>query len=147
MNMETSGPRIHLGDILYLQLDEDDGLTLTGPYHTRRKYIVVIGFTPEGTAIGSLLINSHIAIFKRSRELMDCQYPLLARHYPDILQYDSWLDCSDIFELPQNRLAEKNCIVKGQLITEDLERVTEFLIETDVFDNATKRRYGILPYD
>ena len=51
---------VKVGDIIYVPLDEEDGLTLKKGYDTRRKYIVIIGFTPEGIAIGALLINSEI---------------------------------------------------------------------------------------
>lgn len=135
---------IKVGDIIYVPLDEDDGLTLNDGYKERRKYIVIIGFTPEGIAVGALLINSKIDPSKRSQELLNSQYPLLVRHYRDILDYDSWLDCSDIFEIPKFKITEKEGKKKGCLTEEDRERVMDFLKETDVFDNATKRRYGII---
>lgn len=69
---------------------------------------------------------------------------LMVRNYRDILDYDSWLDCSDIFELSKLKITEKNGKLKGCLISEDRERVMQFLRETEVFDNATKRRYGII---
>lgn len=135
---------IKVGDIIYVSLDEEDGLTLKDGYKDRRKYIVIIGFTPEGIAVGALLINSGIDPSKRSQELLDCQYPLQARHYRTILTYDSWLDCSDIFEIPKLKISDKHGKIKGCLIDEDKERVMNFLKETDVFDNATKKRYGII---
>lgn len=135
---------VKIGDIIYVPLDEEDGLILKDGYKDRNKYIVIIGFTPEGVAIGALLINSEIDSSKRSEELLDCQYPLMVRNYRDILDYDSWLDCSDIFELSKLKITEKNGKLKGCLISEDRERVMQFLRETEVFDNATKRRYGII---
>ena len=135
---------IKVGDIIYVPLDEEDGLTLKEGYKERRKYIVIIGFTPEGIAVGALLINSEIDPSKRSQELLDCQYPLQARNYRAILDYDSWLDCSDIFEIPKLKITDKEGKFKGSLITEDRERVMDFLKEPDVFDNATKRYYGII---
>ena len=135
---------IKVGDIIYVPLDEEDGLTLKEGYKERRKYIVIIGFTPEGIAVGALLINSEIDPSKRSQELLDCQYPLQARNYRAILSYDSWLDCSDIFEIPKLKITDKEGKFKGSLTTEDRERVMDFLKETDVFDNATKRYYGII---
>ena len=33
---------VKVGDIIYVPLDEEDGLTLTHGYDTRRKYIVII---------------------------------------------------------------------------------------------------------
>ena len=135
---------VRIGDIIYVPLDEDDGQTLTGGYDTRKKYIVIIGFTPEGIAVGALLINSEIDPSKRSQEMMDCQYPLLLRDYRGILDYDSWLDCSDIFELSKQKVAERKGRLKGRLISADRDRVMQFLKETDVFDNVTKRRFGII---
>lgn len=135
---------INVGDIIYVPLDEDDGLILKDGYKERRKYIVVIGFTPEGIAVGVLLINSKINSSKYSQELMACQYPLLVRNYKHILDYDSWLDCSDIFEIPKLKIAGKGGQLKGTLLDEDKEFIFRFLRETDVFDNATKKRYGII---
>lgn len=72
---------VKIGDIIYVPLDEEDGLILKDGYKDRNKYIVIIGFTPEGVAIGALLINSEIDSSKRSEELLDCQYPLMVRIY------------------------------------------------------------------
>lgn len=135
---------VKVGDIIYVPLDEEDGLILNGGYKDRLKYIVIIGFTPEGVAVGALLINSQIDLSKRSPELLDCQYPLLHRNYNHILDYDSWLDCSDIFEIPKLKITDKNGKIKGCLTEEDKKRIMDFLKETDVFDNVTKRRYGII---
>lgn len=135
---------LKIGDIVYVSLDEEDGLILNKGFDTRRKYIVVIGFTPEGIAVGALLINSNINASKRSPELLDCQYPILARHYRSILKYDSWLDCSDIFELSITKLNEREGKVKGSLIEDDRDRVMSFLKETDMIDNFTKRRFGLI---
>ncbi len=135
---------LKVGDIIYIALDEDDGLTLNKGYSTRRKYIVIVGFTPEGIAIGALLINSHLTQSKRSQEFLDCQYLLLRRTYPTILDYDSWLDCSDIFELSKDKISERKARLKGHLTEEDKERVLGILRTTDMIDNITKRRFGII---
>lgn len=136
---------VKIGDIIYVPMDEEDGLILKNGYDDRKKYIVIIGFTPEGVAIGALLINSEIdSSKKRSEELLNSQYPLLVRNYRSILDYDSWLDCSDIFELSKLKITEKDGKLKGCLTPEDRERVMAFLKETEVFDNATKKRYGII---
>lgn len=135
---------LKIGDIIYISLDEEDGIILKDKYKERLKFIVIVGFTPEGNAIGALLINSNVNILKRSQELYNCQFPLLKRNYCHILDYDSWLDCSDIFEISKQKIANKEAKAKGCLTEEDKERVINFLKETDVFDNATKRRYGLI---
>lgn len=136
---------VKIGDIIYVPLDEEDGVVLKDGYNTRKKYIVIIGFTSEGVAVGALLINSKIDPSKRTQELLGCQYPLLHRHYPTILDYDSWLDCSDIFVLSGVKIIRKNGLLKGCLTDDDRERVMAFLKDTDVIDNITKRRFGIIP--
>lgn len=135
---------MQIGDIIYVALDAEDGLTLRDGYDSRKKYVVIIGFTAEHVAIGALLINSEINPVKRSPEMLNCQYPLKHANYKHILNYDSWLDCSDIFELSSTKIVEMKGRLKGKLIEEDFERVMQFLRETDMFDNATKRRYGII---
>ena len=86
---------VKIGDIIYVPLDEEDGLILKDGYKDRNKYIVIIGFTPEGVAIGALLINSEIDSSKRSEELLDCQYPLMVRAEPNT-------DGEVIAEIPKN---------------------------------------------
>ena len=142
---DVSVKKLKIGDIIYISLDREDGLILRGEYDTRKKYVVIIGFTPEGKAVGSLLVNSNIDPSKQSKELMDCQYPLSLRNYPKILEYSSWLDCSDIFEISNRKIIDRKGLLKGSLMEEDKERIMQLLRETDVFDNITKRRYGILP--
>ena len=135
---------LKVGDIIYVSLDEDDGLILKDGYKSRMKYIVIIGFTPEGHAVGSLLINSNINPLLWSEEMMNCQYPLRRTTYPYILDYDSWLDCSDIFEISKLKMSMNKARLKGRLCDEDCQRVMGCLRISDVIDNATKRRYGII---
>lgn len=135
---------MEIGDIVYVPLDREDDLVLNEGFHSRKKYIVVIGFTPEGSALGSLLVNSRIDPSKQSKEMLDCQYPVLARNYRDFLRYDSWIDCSDIFELSKSKIRERGGIVVSKLVADDRERIFDFLKETDVFDNITKRRFGLI---
>lgn len=141
---EVDMSSVKFGDIIYVRLDKDDGLTLKNGYNDREKYIVILGFTPKGTAVGALLINSGIDPSKNSGELRDCQYPLMLYKYRDILDYDSWLDCSEIFELSKLKITERHGRLKGCLIPDDKERVMEFLQETEVHDKATKKYYGII---
>lgn len=51
---------MNIGDIVYLEMDENDGLTLRNGYATRRKYVVIIGKNEKGNLVGSLIVNSKI---------------------------------------------------------------------------------------
>lgn len=141
---KVSTDSIKIGDIIKVPLDEEDGIIIKDGYETRDKFIVIVGFTSEGVAVGALLINSKIDRSKQSSEFLDCQYPLKHADYLSILDYDSWLDCSDIFEISKLKITQRDGRLKGQLTDEDKERVTEFLIATDVFDDATKKHFGII---
>ena len=58
--------RLSKGDIVEMELDENDGITLDGQYETRRKYIVIIGVTSKGDIYGAYLINSKINFIKNN---------------------------------------------------------------------------------
>ncbi len=50
---------MNIGDIVYLEMDENDGLTLRNGYATRRKYVVIIGKNEKGNLVGSLIVSKH----------------------------------------------------------------------------------------
>ena len=94
------------GSVIYIPLSAEEGLIVTGGYKERNKYVTIIGTTADGFVIGSLLINTdpHDA----TPELGACQFPLKLKDYPSILDYDSWLDCSQLF-----RIAKKKVLSRG----------------------------------
>lgn len=140
----VSEHNLKVGDIIYVSLGSDDGLILRDGFSTRYKYLVIVGFTSEGNIIGSLLINSNINQQKWSQEFLDCQYPLLHKHYLHILDYTSWLDCTELFEFGADALAKRGALLKGALTEEDKQNVLTMLRNSEVIDKATKRRFGLL---
>ena len=66
--------RLSKGDIVEMELDENDGITLDGQYETRRKYIVIIGVTSKGDIYGAYLINSKINFIKNNDIMKNYQY-------------------------------------------------------------------------
>ncbi len=42
-NKVTSADDLNVGDVVYVELDKNDGLVLNGKYVTRLKYVVVAG--------------------------------------------------------------------------------------------------------
>ncbi len=133
-----------IGVILYMPLDESDGIVVTGGYDTRNKYFTIIGFTPEGNALGSLLINSNInQNIIITDELRECQYPIKKKDYPAILDYNSYIDCSEIFEIKLDKIKQKG-LIKGKLTDQDKTLIIDFLKETEVIEPKKKRRYGLI---
>lgn len=131
-----------IGDIAYMTLRRSDGLVLKDGYATRRKYVVIVGFTSEGNAVGALLINSHIAWIKSSGELLDYQYPIKRTSYVEFLDYDSWIDCSELFEIQSDRIKDESIV--GHLIDEDLSYVMECLKECPFIGNTEKKMFGLI---
>ena len=119
-----------VGAILYMQMDHSDGLKLIDGYSTRNKYFIIIGFTVEGNVIGSVLLNSCIDPSKYSTEYIKCQY-------------DSYIDCSEIFVFPKERLLNE-ARFKQNLTQTDLELIINFLKETEVHSTKEKKKFGIL---
>lgn len=55
----VTGPDdLHVGDIIYVELDRSDGLVLNQGYDTRLKYVVVAGSKSNKKDYGVVLINS-----------------------------------------------------------------------------------------
>lgn len=133
-----------VGAVLYMALDRTEGIIPTEGFLDRKKYFIVIGFTPEGNAIGALLINSNInPNVICTDELITCQYPIKQADYPEILDYNSFIDCSEIFEIKKEKIIREGAI-KGHLTEQDRSLVIDFLKETDIITTKEKKRYGIL---
>ena len=75
------------------------------------------------------------------------QYLLLQRDYPGILDYDSWLDCTDPKTLTVRKLKAKKAEVKGHLTDDDLKAVMSKLKNSEFISTHLKKIYGILNYD
>ncbi len=134
---------LSVGTILYMTMDASDGLILKDGYNTRNKFFIIIGFTSEGNAIGSLLINSNIDKTKLPLEYLSCQYPIKQENYIEVLDYNSYIDCSEIFEFTKERI-KINGSVKGHLTSEDLALIIGFLKETETLSIKEKRKYSII---
>ena len=48
---------MNIGDIVYLEMDENDGLTLRNGYATRKKYVVIIGKNEKGIIAKTICTN------------------------------------------------------------------------------------------
>ena len=133
--------QIEKGRIVKLTLTIEDGLVLKGDKKTHEKRFVIIGFTPDNKAIGANLINTNPNLI--SEEIEHCQIPLKMSDYPQSLTHDSWLDCSEIFEIDIDRITSYGRD-HGTLTDSDRELVFDFLKETDVISNEDKSYYGLV---
>lgn len=129
---------ISKGSVVYLPLTEKEGLVITSGYETHNKFVVIIGELPDGTIVGSLLINTHANA--GSEKVNKCQYPLKKETY-SWLDYSSWLDCSRIVTIARDKvLSGKYC---GKLLEYDLGLVIQCMKDTTLISNKIKKKYGI----
>lgn len=139
-----SSADLKVGDIVYLEMDENDGLTLRNGYATRRKYVVIVGKNEKGKLVGSLIVNSKITPFKRSSVMSQYQYLLRQSDYPQILNYDSWLDCTELFELDYDKIVAVEGELKGRLTDIDLTKAMDLVKSCYFIPRQAKEKFGIL---
>lgn len=129
------------GSIVYLPLSAEEGLIITDGYEERNKFIVIVGLTADGFVIGSLLINTNAN--NATKELGNCQFPLYVKDYQTILDYNSWLDCSQLFRISCSKVLASGQYC-GAVTQRDWDLVLPFLIENEAISNREKKEFGIL---
>ncbi|MBP5441398.1 MAG: hypothetical protein J6Y14_10915 [Fibrobacter sp.] len=141
MCIVKSAEDLCVGDIIYVELDQADGINTKG-YPTRLKYVVISGAKTDRKQIAAVLINSEND-FSDSKEWQNEQYLLYEQNYRGILDYDSWLDCFEIKELKVRKVIAKKAQKKGRLNTYDLRVMMQKLKDSDFIEEHLKKIYGI----
>lgn len=132
------------GDIIEMLMDANDGLILNEGYDTRRKFVVIIGCNSKGDLYGAFLINSDIDFSKQNPEMMKYQYRMLKANYPELLDYDSWLDCTDLFDLKRRKIIARKAVVKSHLTPDDHTRVLDIVRNSELIEEHDKHIFGII---
>ena len=144
-SLVQSADDLKVGTIIYVEMDKNDGLVLNEGYPTRLKYVVVAGSKSDRKEVCAVLVNTD-ADYSDALDWKAEQYPLLQKNYPGVLDYDSWLDCTDPKTLTVRKLKAKKAEVKGCLTADDLKAVMTKLKNSDFIDSHTKKVYGISAY-
>lgn len=132
----------NVGDIVYQNMDRNDGLTLKKGYDTRYKIFVIVGKKSNGETVGMCLINSE---FKGDEEKLRYQYIIKKADYPDIekLTKDSPLDCSQLFPIDARKSIAVKAKVIGHLTSEDETNVIKLVASCDFISTKDKKRFHI----
>lgn len=136
---------LNVGDIIYYDMDRADGIIPKDGYNTRLKYVVVAGAKSNAKEVCAVLINSE-KDYSNAADWLAEQYMICQVDYPEILDYDSWIDCTDSKELKVTKIRAKNAEKKGRLNDRDLNNVMKHLKENDFVDAHTRKVYGIDKY-
>lgn len=135
--------RLSKGDIIEMELDENDGITLGGQYKTRIKYMVIIGVTSKGDIYGAYLINSKIPPFKNNDIMKGYQYILLKDDYPKLLMYDSFLDCTEFFQINKKKMIARKAKNRGALLEKDLNNILRLTKSSLFLSEDQKRKFRL----
>ena len=135
--------RLSKGDIIEMELDENDGITLGEQYKTRIKYMVIIGVTSKGDIYGAYLINSKIPPFKNNDIMKGYQYILLKDDYPKLLMYDSFLDCTEFFPINKKKMIARKAKNRGALLEKDLNNILRLTKSSLFLSEDQKRKFRL----
>ena len=135
--------RIAVGALIRTMLSETDGLVFKNGRTEKPKRLVVIGVDHEqALCFGSVLVNTKLnPKAQYSAEYLSAQYELKQENYPEFLDYNSFVDCGELFSIPVERLKQGEFF--GFLTDEDLNGIFDLLETSDIFSTKQKKRYGI----
>lgn len=133
---------LNVGDVVYYDMDRADGIIPNGGYDSRLKYVVVAGAKSNAKEICAVLINSEND-HSDSPDWLAEQYLIRQADYPEFLDHDSWIDCTDPKELKVTKIKAKKAEKKGRLNDRDLASVMRHLKESDFIDQHTRKVFGI----
>lgn len=136
---------LQVGDIVYYDMDRADGIVPLPGYDTRLKYVIVAGAKSDSKEVCAVLINTDND-YSSAPDWQAEQYCIRQADYPEILEYDSWIDCTDPKELKVSKIKAKEAEKKGCLNPRDLANVMKHLKENGFIDNHTRKVYGIDKY-
>ena len=140
---QVTDERIAVGALIRTILSEADGLAFKNGRTEKPKRLVVIGVDHEqALCFGSVLVNTKLnPKAQYSAEYLSAQYELKQENYPEFLDYNSFVDCGELFSIPVERLKQGEFF--GFLTDEDLNGIFDLLETSDIFSTKQKKRYGI----
>ena len=140
---QVTDERIAIGALIRTTLSETDGLTFKDGRTEKPKRLVVIGVDhDQALCFGSVLVNTKLnPKAQYSEEYLSAQYELKQENYPEFLDYNSYVDCGELFSIPIERLKQGEFY--GYLTEEDKNGIFDILETSDIFSTKQKKRYGI----
>lgn len=139
----TSHDDVAVGDIVYQDMDANDGMTLKGDYVSRKKYFVIVGKNSKGDAIGLCLVNSNLDFYKDNPLMQKFQYTLLKENYPNVLAKDSRLDCALLFPMKVRKSVAVKAQIVGHLTETDEKAVIPLVSSCEFIDEHVRKVYRI----
>lgn len=114
----------------------------------KHKILVVVGLSGDRALVGCLFINSNLNLnINHSNELRNL-HMYLESNGREYLEHDSFLDCSQLYEMVFSELhqaLESNTeVLRGELSEEDLARAKQIAGAAQTITPKLKKRYGLV---
>lgn len=127
------------GDVVYVRLDRNDGITPKEGYADRNKYLVVLGINDGYALLGGVVINSGINP-RLPQEIKDYHYRICRNEHP-FLAYDSFVNCSQLIKAPVTKLADAQIV--GRIVDNELKVILGAVRECPRIRKIELRLFGI----
>jgi len=113
----------------------------------KEKRFVVLGFDNNGNLVGTVFINTEIN-WKVNRTMELAQLQLYVRAEDnDYLDWDSYIDCSELVEIPKNEIATaistNPANVLGTVNNEDFTSIIEYVKKSPKNPPKLLKKYKI----
>ena len=142
IRVEFANRNLVIGSALYIKIEEFDV--------NYNKYVIF--FSPnvyDSSLCGILVINTHINPQINHSPYLQSQHVLIDKANHDFLDYDSYVDCSQIHEKTKQEIVDYICnnplCVCGNISDNIMNNIREVLINSTILSNNDKRKYGIIP--
>ena len=61
-----------------------------------------------------------------------------------ILEYDSWLDCTDLFDLKRRKIVARKAMLRCHLTEDDHKNVIQIVRDSELIEEHDKRIFGLI---
>jgi len=112
------------------------------------KILVVVGMSGDRALVGCLLVNSNVNLHVNYSDELRNLHIYLESEGREYLRHDSYLDCSQLHEMPLEKLRglfERDAeILLGDFSEEDLGRAKQKVADAKTITAKLKKRYGLI---
>ena len=139
----VSEDKLEIGCLIRTVISIDEGLVFKNGRKEKPKRLIIVGTDKRNKiCYGSVLINTRMnPKANYTAEFLQAQYLIKKDNYPEFLDYDSYVDCGELFAIPLEKLLSGEYF--GRLNDDDLNGIFEILETTETLTTKEKKRFGI----
>lgn len=132
---------LNIGEVHFLNLDSNNGITPKAGDTSRNKFFIILGFDNEGNVIGGLVINSNIN-YNLPTSVTDYQLPVTVEQF-SFLEHNSFINCSKIIVAKRSKF-NKNTYRGVISDAEMMELIINTVKESPTISKKQLREFGII---